>query len=53
MKNYMGEEMPEGPIQEIDFELPLGACSTTFTGLKHPFKVRLKKKIIIKRPHFP
>ncbi len=53
MKNYMGEEMPEGPIQEIDFENPVAACSITLSGLKLPIKVRLKKPIIIKPPHFP
>lgn len=51
VRSYMGEEFPDGPIEEVTFSAPEAACSTSLSGLKVPKKIKLKlrKKIIIRR----
>lgn len=50
VRNYMGEEFPEGPIQEITISESEAACS--ISQLRVPRKIKLKKKIIVRFP-FP
>ena len=50
VRSYMGEEWPEGPIQEVIFDDGEIACSTS--QIRVPRKVPFKKKRIVKFP-FP
>lgn len=52
VKSYMGEDLPDGPIEEVTFSDAEAACSTSFSRIKVPRKlpIRIKKPIIV-RPH--
>ena len=50
VRNYMGEEFPEGPIQEITISESEAACS--ISQLRVPRKIKFKRKQIIRFP-FP
>ncbi len=39
VRSYMGEEIPDGPIEEVSFESPEAACSTTISRIRIPHKV--------------
>ncbi|MBA2405354.1 MAG: hypothetical protein H0V66_11330 [Bdellovibrionales bacterium] len=51
VKSYMGEDLPDGPIEEVTFSDAEAACSYSITGLKVPKKIRIKpkKQIIVRR----
>ena len=53
VKSYMGEEMLDGPIEEVTFENPEAACSTSISRFRVPIKkpVRVKRPIIVR--HYP
>lgn len=50
VKSYIGDSIPDGPIEEVTFEAPLAACSTSVSGIKipRPIPIRIKKPVIIK-----
>lgn len=52
VKTYMGEDLPDGPIEQVTFSDAEAACSTSSMRIKVPRKIpiRIKKPIIVK-PH--
>ncbi len=52
VKTYMGEEMPDGPIEEVIFEEGEATCSISFSRVRLPKKIKQYRKPMIKKP-FP
>jgi hypothetical protein len=52
VKTYMGEDLPDGPFEQVTFSDAEAACSTSQVRIKVPRKlpVRINKPIIVK-PH--
>ena len=53
VRNYMGEGLPDGAIEEVLFERPEAACSTSISAIRIPRKlpVRAKRPFIVR--HYP
>jgi hypothetical protein len=50
VRSFMGEELPDGPIEEVIFERPEAACSTSISAIKIPRKlpVRARRPFIVR-----
>lgn len=53
VRSYMGEGLPDGAIEEVIFERPEAACSTSISTIRIPRKlpVRAKRPFMIR--HYP